>query len=492
VKRIPAGALVALGGIAALSAAMVPVRTHLSVATPALVLVVPVVAGVALGGIWSGGVAVVAGFAAYDLLFIPPYDTFSVGAAQSWVALGVYVVVVLLVGALVVALQRTRAEARRRQEDTQRLYVLSDLLIGDKHVTELLQLIVSTIHQAFDPRWAAVLLPDDDDLAVVATAGEPLSDDEIAKLSPSPGRAETLRADDGVVRVVLTARERPIGLLAMAGAPLAPHDWELLHTYANQAALALERSQLRERLLHAELLEEVDRWRDALMGAVSHDLRTPLASVKTAVTTLRRSASALSEADREELLELIETQSDALDRLVANLLDMSRIQSGTLELRRAIVPVSEVVEGALRSLGASGVDLDLPADLPPVDVDQVLMEQVLVNLVDNALRHSPDGRPVEVSAATGPGLVEVAVRDHGPGIPASERRHIFQMLNRVSGGGRAGLGLAITKAFVEAHGQTIRVEDAAGGGARFAFTMSAAPPPGEAPPFGDPRPGEPI
>ena len=151
-----------------------------------------------------------------------------------------------------------------------------------------------------------------------------------------------------------------------------------------------------------------------------------------------------------------------------------------------------MVEGALRSLGASGVDLDLPADLPPVDVDQVLMEQVLVNLVDNALRHSPDGRPVEVSAATGPGLVEVAVRDHGPGIPASERQHIFQMLNRVSGGGRAGLGLAIAKAFVEAHGQTIRVEDAAGGGARFAFTMPAAPPPGEAPPFGDPRPGEPI
>jgi two-component system sensor histidine kinase KdpD len=453
---------------------MVPVRTHLSVATPALVLVVPVVAGVAVGGLVAGVVAVAAGFAAYDFFFIPPFDTLAVGSAQQWVALVVYVVVMLLVAALVVSLQRARAQARRREADTRQLYVLSDLLIGDKHLDELLALLVSTIRRAFRARWAAVLLPDGDRLTVAATAGEPLSVEELGQLSPRPGRPESLRAGGGVVRVVLTALGRPVGLVAMASPPLDPHDWELLSTYANQAALALERSQLREQVLRTELLEEVDRWRDALMGAVSHDLRTPLASVKTAVTTLRHAGPALSEADRDELLELIDTQSDALDRLVANLLDMTRIQSGTLDLRREITPVADVVEGALRMLGPANVVTDLPADLPPADVDQLLMQQVLANLVDNALRHSPDGRPVEVSAVLAGPVVEMLVEDHGPGVPPSERELVFQLFNRVSSGGRAGLGLAIAKAFVEAHGQTIRVEDAAGGGARFVFTMPVA------------------
>jgi len=477
VRRILAGALVALGGIVACTVVMVPLRDHLSVATPALVLVVPVVAGVVIGGFWSGAAAVVAGFMAYDFYFIPPYGTLAVGSAQHWVALVVYVVVMLLISALVVSLQRARAEAHRREEDTRRIYVLSDLLIGDRHLDELLEQLVSTVRQAFRARWAAVLLPDGDRLSVAATAGEPLSDEEFGRLSPSPGRPESLRAGGGVVRVVLTALGRPVGLLAMASPPLDPHDWELLHTFANQAALAMERSQLREQLLRNELLEEIDRWRDALMGAVSHDLRTPLASVKTAVSTLRRSGPELEPGDREELLGLIEDQSDALDRLVANLLDMTRIASGALDLRRQPCPVADVVEGALQLLAPAQVETDLPVDLPPVDVDQVLMQQVLANLLDNALRHSPDDRSVVVSAAVEGPAVEVAVEDHGPGVAPSERDLVFEMFNRVSGGGRAGLGLAIAKAFVEAHGQSIRVEDARGGGARFVFTMPVAHPP---------------
>jgi two-component system, OmpR family, sensor histidine kinase KdpD len=479
VRRNLAGALVALAGIAALSGLMVPARHHLSLATPALVLVVPVVAGVAVGGLWAGMLAVAAGFIAYDLFFIPPFGTLSVGSAQNWVALVVYVVVMLVVARVVVFLQRARAEARRHEDATQRLYLLSDLLMGDKPATELLQLIVATIHQAFRPRWAAALVPGDEGLTVAATAGEALSAEELASLSPTPGRPESLRSVDTgevAIRIALTARDRPVGLVALAGAPLDSHDWELLRTYANQAALALERSQLREQAMRTELLEEVDRLRDSLMGAVSHDLRTPLASVKTAVTTLRRPDGDLSAADRSELLELIETQSDTLDRLVANLLDMTRIQSGALELHREISTVAEVVAGALRTsaVPSSGVEVTLATDLPPVDVDQVLTERVLANLLENAVRHSPEDRAVEVLATASGGTVELAVVDHGPGVPVAERERVFQMFNRVSGGGRAGLGLAIAKAFVEAHGQTIRVEESPGGGARFVFTMPAA------------------
>jgi len=483
VKRIVVGLLIALGTIALLGAAMMPLRGHLSVATPALVLVVPVVAGAAVGGLWAGALAAATGFVVYDLLFIPPYGTLAVGAVQNWAALGVYAVVVLMVAGLVATLQRIRGEAARHDADARQLYVLSDLLIGDKHVTELLQLIVSTVHQAFGPRWVVVLLPAGETLSVVATAADPLSEGELASLAPAGGRPESLQSDshdERVVKVVLTARGRPVGMMAMAGTPLEHHDGELLRTYANQAALALERSQLREQALRAELLEEVGRWRDALVGAVSHDLRTPLASVKTAVTALQCPEGVLSPADRAELLALIEAQSDTLDRLVANLLDMSRIQSGTLELRRTVGPVADVVEGARRVLTAERIVTELPPDLPPVDVDQLLMEQALANLVENALRHSPDGGAVEVSATADGQVVELAVRDHGPGVPAPERERVFEMFNQVSGGGRAGLGLAIAKAFVEAHDQAIRVEDAPGGGARFVFTMPTATVPPDA------------
>ena len=474
--------LVAFAGIAALTGAMAPVRSHLSVATSALVLVVPVVAGAALGGGWSGAVATVAGFVAYDLVFIPPYGTLTVGAAQNWVALGVYAVVVLLVGGLVASLQAARAQARRQELEARHLYDLTDLLIGDKPVPDLLQSIVDTLHREYGSRWAAVLLPDGGSLTVAALAGGPLSDDDLRHASPLPGRPESLRADPaGVVRVALTARGRPLGLVAMAGADLDPHDWDLLRAFANQAALALERGQLREQAVRAELLEQVDRWREALVGAVSHDLRTPLAAVKTAVTTLRRPAPALSGDDREELLGMIEDQSDVLDRLVANLLDVTRLQSGTLELRRDITTVAEVVEAALGVLGvpAPGGDggtvaVDLPPDLPPVDVDVLLVQQVLVNLLDNALRHAPEGTRVEVGARAAGPVVELAVRDHGPGVPPGERERVFEMYSQIGGSGRTGLGLAIAKAFVEAHGQAIRVEEAPGGGARFVFTLPVA------------------
>ncbi|MGH9090570.1 MAG: sensor histidine kinase, partial [Acidimicrobiales bacterium] len=289
------------------------------------------------------------------------------------------------------------------------------------------------------------------------------------------------------VRLALTARGRPIGLVAMAGAEPDTHDWDLLRAFANQAALALERGQLREQAVRAELLEQVDRWREALVGAVSHDLRTPLASVKTAVTTLRRPSPALPEEDREELLGLIEDQSDVLDRLVANLLDVTRLQSGTLELRRDITTVAEVVEAALGVLGTpadggSPVVLDLPPDLPPVDVDVLLVQQVLVNLLDNALRHAPEGTPVEIGAHAAGDVVELAVRDHGPGVPAGERERVFEMYSQVGGSGRAGLGLAIAKAFVEAHGQAVHVEDAPGGGACFVCTLPVAHLPVTGPP----------
>ena len=441
-------------------------------------LVIPVVAGVAVGGFGAGVAAVVVGFLAYDFFFIKPYGTLSVGAAQNWVALFVYATVMVVVARVVSREQVARAEARRREADARRLYVLSELLMAEKPLGQLVSLVVSTIHQAFGPEWVALLLPEGE-LRVAATAGRALEPAELDELAPGPGRLQSLGTGyrtSGVLRVALAADGRPIGLLALAGGDLDPYGWEMLRTYANQAALAIERSQLRDQAMRSQLLEQVDRLAG---GHAGRRLPRPAhpAGHRQGGREHAAGRTEVAADDRAELLGLIEDQTDHLDRLVGNLLDMTRIEAGALAVRRQAVPVAELVDQALDSLGSIPMDrLVVDVDELVVDVDPVLMGQALANLVDNALRLSPAGEPVVVVAravdATADGPVEVAVEDRGPGVPWADRERVFEMFNRMGGGGRAGLGLTIAKAFVEAHGQRIWVEDGPGGGARFVMTMA--------------------
>jgi K+-sensing histidine kinase KdpD len=274
---------------------------------------------------------------------------------------------------------------------------------------------------------------------------------------------------------------RPVGMLALEQVRLAEGDRDLLGTFANQAALAVDRARLREQAVRARLLEEVDSWRSALMGAASHDLRTPLASIKTAVSSLRQPAAHLTESDRAELLELIEVQSDRLARLVTNLLDMTRIEAGALEVRVAPIAFDELLDEAVGSLGgmvAPGrISVDAPADLPLLLIDHVLISQVLANVLENAGRLAPDDSMIRVSAVVAPGhlpRVEIAVADDGPGIGRGERERVFEMFSQNGGGGRAGLGLSIARAFVEAHGGIIWIDPEVGRGARVVFTVPSA------------------
>jgi two-component system, OmpR family, sensor histidine kinase KdpD len=479
------GSVVALIVMAVLVAVMVPLRSHLSIATPGLVLVVPVVIGVVVGGFWTGVFGVVAGFLVYDLVFIPPYFTLAVGRGENWVALGVYVAVMLEVSNVVGRLETARAEANQREQAIRRLFELTDLLIEDRPLSEVLELIVSTVHEAFALRSVGLMLPVDARLEMVASAGELVSDAELRRIAPEPGIPASLGTTTGprheqTQTVALSAMGRPIGLLHIWGAALTRHDQELLHTFANHLALALERAQLREQALRTELLEEVDRLQRALVGAVSHDLRTPLATIKASATTLRNAEADVAIADREELLELIDNQTDRLDRLVTNLLDLSRVQAGALELRNEPIAVGDLVADALRGLGPRADTLDITTELdvevPLVDVDHLLIGQVLANLLDNAARYAPPGTAISVSTRVRhDGLVELAVQDRGPGVPRAERTNVFRMFNRSGTSGGTGVGLSIAKAFVEAHGQEIWVEDAPDGGARFCFTMPPAP-----------------
>jgi two-component system, OmpR family, sensor histidine kinase KdpD len=482
-KRSLIGTLAALVSMAALTAAMLPLRPHLSVATTALVLVIPVVIGVVLGGFIAGVISVIFGFLVYDFFFIPPYLTLWVGRTENWAALVVYVAVMLPVARTVAVLDAARARERRQGTELRELFQLSGLLVEDKPLDELLTAVVTTVAEVFGSQQVAVFLPRDGKLEVAATAGEPLSAEQIRRVLPSPGELTRLRAQPDVRGEVLvhalTAAGRPVGLLVLSAESASGPDLEPLSLFANQIALAVERAQLREQALRARLTEEVERLAKTLVAAVSHDLRAPLARIKASSSTLADDEMDLDPAARQSLAALIDKQADRLAELVQNLLDMSRIQAGVLQPRRTVTALPELVAGVVADLTGAlrghEVRLEVGDSLPPVDVDVTLISRVLTNLLENAIRHAPKGTPIIIGARpSAADAVVVFVSDSGPGISPDRRDEVFGLLTRRDSDAGAGLGLSIAKTFVEAHGQSIWVDDAPGGGAKFSFTLPVA------------------
>ena len=469
-----------------LSAALIPVRGSLSIATVGLILVVPVVAAVVVGGFGAGVVAVASGFVAWDLFFIPPYYRLSVGSGQNWIALLVYAVVMLLVAQVVSRLQSARTDAQARVQEEHRLFQLSQLLVGDRSLPELLTTIVDAVQSAFRASGVALLLPRNQGLEVVAAAGEALELSDLESpgaanrppgaanrpvaLGTVPGATASLRT------VALAASGRPVGVLALSGGLRGKADSVLLQTFANHAALAVERAQLQTQALRTQVLEEVDLLRRALLGSVSHDLRTPLATMKVAASTLINDLDEAATADdTRELCELLDSEIDHLTRLVTGLLDLSRYQAGILKIGvepcSALDLVTDAVARMRPSLGDRIVKVCVPDDLPQLNVDAVLVGQVIVNLIDNAHRHAPSGTSLTVDAAPSRTDVKVSVVDSGPGVPATEREHIFDGLVRDGRAGRAGMGLWICRAFIEAHGGRIWVDPSFGPGTKISFTV---------------------
>jgi two-component system sensor histidine kinase KdpD len=479
VRRGTAGSIVGIVVSIGLGAAMLPLRPHLSIATAALVLVVPVVAGVATGGFVAGVVSVAAGFLVYDFWFTPPYGRLSVATSQEWVALGIYVAVMLLVARVVARLDAARAEALSRTVEARRLSELSELLVEDRSVEELLRTVVTAVATAFDVPGVALLVLEGDRLEIAASAGHGLSENQLSRLGPRSGVPVSLGLAPGppdeIQTVALSAAGRPVGMLVLHGMPSSEGDRTLLRTFANHAALALERARLREQALRSELLEEVDRLRHSLLGAVSHDLRTPLATMKVASSALVDPTITLSADDTDELHGLIDVETDRLTRLVTSLLDMTRIDAGALEVRPVLTPVGKLVVDAVAPLRSvlrdRPVDIVIPEHLPDVYVDQLLIGQVLANLLDNANRHAPPKSLITVAGEMRGDRVALSVADAGPGVPPAEREAVFDRFVRFDTGGRTGLGLTIAKTFVEAHGERIWVEDVPTGGARFVFTL---------------------
>jgi two-component system sensor histidine kinase KdpD len=361
---------------------------------------------------------------------------------------------------------------------------MSELLVADQPIDVLLRNIVATAQTVFGVPGVSLLELEQGRLVVVATAGEPLTPEELHQLDPHSGhpvRVGTSAGESSELRTIaLSPSGRPVGILAMRGVPILDTDRSVLSTFANDAALALERAQLREQALRTALLEEADRFRRGLLGAVSHDLRTPLATIKVASSTLANRGDLLSSADSHLLHQLIEIESDRLTRLVTNLLDMTRIEAGVLTLNRVTTSVNDVVNDAVTAMSSSledhRVDVVVPDNLPYVDIDRVLIGQVLINLLDNAVRHAPANSVITVKGERRGHEVVVSVADTGPGVPAADRDTIFDRFVSLSTGGRAGLGLTIAKTFVEAHGERVWYEEVTDGGARFVVSLPSMAP----------------
>jgi two-component system sensor histidine kinase KdpD len=282
----------------------------------------------------------------------------------------------------------------------------------------------------------------------------------------------------------LQAPRGPVGVLGIRPADPhaldAPDQLHQLETFANQTALAIERAQLADEAQQAQVRIETERLRNSLLSSVSHDLRTPLATITGAASTILENGSRLDAQTRQELLESVREEADRLNRLVQNLLEMTRLESGALQLRKDWHPLEEVIGAALGRLGKQLADrrvhTNVPPGLPLVPIDDVLVEQVLVNLLDNAIKYTPSKSPIRIMATATDEAVTVEVADHGPGLPRGEEDRVFEKFHRAQPDSSrgVGLGLAICQGIVNAHGGRIWAQNLPEGGVAFLFTLPLA------------------
>ncbi|MER5333566.1 DUF4118 domain-containing protein [Micromonospora sp. NPDC002717] len=461
----------------ALTVAGMPALTALLRALPDLTLTndilifLAAVVGVALvGGLWPALLAALGGSLLLNWFFAPPFYTLTIAEADNLLALGVFVGVAVAVSWVVdLAARRTR-EAARASADAQTLAtVAGNVLRGQRPLPALLE----RLRETFALRAVSVL-----ELAAEA-AGRPGRDREedawrvVASVGEapagSPSAGETTVPVDDRLTVVLSGRR------------LEAADRRIIEAFAAQAAVALRQERLAEEAAAARPLAEADRMRTALLAAVSHDLRTPLASAKAAVSSLRSRDVDFDAEDRDELLATADESLDRLGRLVANLLDMSRLQAGALGITASAIGLEDVVPRALDELGPQAADVttDIPADLPAATADPGLLERVLVNLVANALRHSPPGRPPTITASAHSGQVELRVIDTGPGIAEDQWEQVFLPFQRLGDRDNTtgvGLGLALSRGLAEAMGGSITPETTPGGGLTMVLRLPAATP----------------
>jgi two-component system sensor histidine kinase KdpD len=463
-RRI-AGFALAVAGLPLLTVVLSALRGDLALASDILFYLGWVILVALVGGMWPAVLTALAGSQLLNYYFTPPLHRFSIAETEDLLSLVIFLVIAVAVSAVVdTAARRTREAARASADASTLATVAGSVLRGDRPLPALLERLRETFGlesvTLLERRAGAPPSPDrPHDPAswrIAATVGgEPCA---------APGEGATdVPVDDDLA-------------LVLRGHPLPAADRRIVEAFAAQAALALRQERLAREAATARPLAEADKMRTALLAAVSHDLRTPLASAKAAVASLRGHDVDFSDDDRDELLATADESLDKLARLVANLLDMSRLQAGAIGLSLAEIGLEDAVPRALDELGplARAVRVRIPPELPAVHADPALLERVLVNLIANALRFSPPGRPPDVTARDEDGAVQLRVVDHGPGIPEDARDTMFQPFQRLGDRDNhngVGLGLALSRGLAEAMGGTLLPDTTPGGGLTMLLTL---------------------
>jgi two-component system sensor histidine kinase KdpD len=451
-------------------------------------LIMIYIVGVVLAAMWFGrGPAILASLlsvAAFDFFFVPPFLTFAVADTQYVLTFAVMLLVAIIISDLT---GRTTAQAeiaQERERRTANLYAMSRGFASSSDTPSVIQIAAQHIGDLFRSR-VMVLLPDKSGQLSVCEDMLDQHEQGVAQWVYDCGQmagsgTERLPASEGLY-VPLTTSRGTAGVLAIypnqVHQTFSPDQLRLLETFASQTALAVERTLLAEETRQASVQIATERLRNALLSSVSHDLRTPLAAITGAVSGLLANDYTLSSTDRRELAQVAFEESERLNRLVGNLLQMTRLESGGVQVEKDWQVFEEVVGSALnrlsRQVSKHHLTVTLPADLPLVAMDSILIEQVLVNLIENAVKYTPVGTTIELSAQARSDEVVVQLADRGPGLLPGTESRIFDKFYRSQPGsaGGVGLGLTICRGIVEAHGGEITARNRSGGGAVFMFTL---------------------
>ncbi|MBJ6724472.1 DUF4118 domain-containing protein [Geomesophilobacter sediminis] len=423
----------------------------------------------------------------FDFFFVPPRFSFTIADKEFLITFFALFVVGVVISTLVAQLQERAEALRLRELRTASLYNLTRELAAAVDRPALTAALVKNAEATLAAR-VAVFLPVEERLEVAASSRDlPLgtADFDVAlwcfRSRRTAGRGTESFSSSRLVFIPLKALAATLGVLAIevADAEREPEEMNrLLDSYATQVAQALERIRLSREAQQAQIHKARESLERALLNSVSHDLRTPLATITGVLTTVLEEGERLGEGARRELLETARGEADRLNRFVGNLLDMTRLESGGVALNLEPCDVQDLVGCALAAVekqtAGRQVDVRVPVDLPLVPMDLVLMIQVLVNLLDNAFKHSPEGCPVAIAAERAGGSLVITVSDCGPGVPEADLGRIFDKFYRIpvpEGAGGTGLGLSICKGIVEAHGGEIRARNGAAGGLEVSVSL---------------------
>ena len=484
-RRKVAGYVLAAALLPVLTVLLAVLRNDLNLTSDVLMYLTAVVLVALTGGFAPAVLAAIVGSLLLNYYFTPPIHQWTIAEANNALAIGVFVAVAILVSSVVdIAARRTKQAARANAESELLTTTAGSVLRGQQGLSALLD----RVREAFGMDSVTLLecTSADGTQPADASAGRIRGGPGGWQVVASRGEPAVTRPDEADVEVPVTDSLS----LALRGRPLPATDRRVLGAFASYTAVALDQQRLAAEAQAAKPIAAADRMRTALLAAVSHDLRTPLASAKAAVTSLRSPDVNWAAEDHDELLATADESLDRLAHLVDNLLDMSRLQAGALSLFPRPAGLEEIVSSALDNLdpAARGVTVDIPESLPEINVDPAILERVIVNLTENALRYSPAGQPPLLTASSLGDRVELRVVDRGPGIPEKDRDRMFvpfQRLGDTDNTTGVGLGLALSRGLTEAMGGALTADDTPGGGLTMTVLLPAA-----AEPDYQPQPGQ--